>query len=154
MVALTEAGHGVKTVAQVFGVHPNYLSTLRKTAREQGSTGLVKAMGRPVKLSLAQLRQAQRWVGQGVSGQEIARRLQVSDTMISRLVGGRRRPELVQDELPDPELPDPRCRHRSRAGSGRAGPGRRAARAGRARARWRAGRGGAGGRARGVRAAG
>jgi DNA-binding transcriptional regulator YdaS (Cro superfamily) len=108
MVALTEAGHAVKTVAQVFGVHPNYLSTLRKTAREQGSNGLVKVMGRPVKLSPAQLRQAQRWAGQGVTGQEIARRLQVSDTMISRLVGGRRRmPEPVQDELPEPVIAEP-----------------------------------------------
>ena len=50
MVALTEAGHPVKTVATVFGVHPNYLSTLRKTAREQGSGGLVKAMGHSKKL--------------------------------------------------------------------------------------------------------
>jgi hypothetical protein len=107
MVALTEAGHAVKTVAQVFGVHPNYLSTLRTTAREQGSTGLVKAMGRPVKLSAAQLRQARGWAEQGVTGQEIARRLQVSDTMISRLVGaGRRVPEPVQDPLPDTEQPD------------------------------------------------
>jgi hypothetical protein len=53
MVALTEAGHAVKAVAQVFGVHPNYLSTLRKTAREQGSNGLVKARGRPAKLTPA-----------------------------------------------------------------------------------------------------
>jgi transposase len=112
MVALTEAGHAVKAVAGVFGVHPNYLSTLRKTAREQGSNGLVKAMGRPVKLTPAQLAQARRWAEQGVTGQEIARRLQVSDTMISRLVGaGRRTPEAVQDELPDarpvvPEQPD------------------------------------------------
>ena len=37
-----------------------------------------------------------------MSGQEIARRLEVSDTMISRLVGaGRRMPEPVQGELPD-----------------------------------------------------
>jgi hypothetical protein len=107
MVALTEAGHAVKAVAQVFGVHPNYLSTLRKTAREQGSGGLVKARGRPVKLSAAQLAQAHRWAEQGVSGQEIARRLEVSDTMISRLVGASRRtPEPVQGELPDPD-PDP-----------------------------------------------
>jgi hypothetical protein len=36
-----------------------------------------------------------------VTGQEIARRLQVSDSMISRLVGvGRRMPDPVQDELP------------------------------------------------------
>ncbi|PZS25133.1 MAG: hypothetical protein DLM61_20540 [Pseudonocardiales bacterium] len=106
MVALTEAGHAVKSVAEVFGVHPNYLSTLRKTAREQGSNGLVKVMGRPVKLTSAQLAQAYRWAEQGVTGQEIARRLQVSDTMISRLVGGRRMPEPVQDELLDVEQSD------------------------------------------------
>src|SRR5512133_154710 len=108
MIALTEAGHPVKTVAAVFGVHPNYLSTLRKTAREQGSGGLVKAMGRPVKLSAAQLARARRWAEQGMTGQEIAGRLDVSGTMISRLVSAdRHRPEPVQDELPDPELLDP-----------------------------------------------
>ena len=106
MVALTQAGHEVKTVAQVFGVHPNYLSMLRKTARERGSAGLVKTIGRPAKLTPAQLGQAHQWAEQGVTGQEIARRLQVSDTMISRLVNGRRMPAPVQDELPDIELPD------------------------------------------------
>ncbi|MGH3565861.1 MAG: hypothetical protein ACRDRH_07470 [Pseudonocardia sp.] len=55
MVALTQAGHEVKMVAQVFGVHPNYLSMLRKTARERGSAGLVKTIGRPAKLTPAQL---------------------------------------------------------------------------------------------------
>jgi len=106
MVALTQAGHAVKTVAQMFGVHPNYLSTLRKTARDQGSAGLVKAQGRPVKLSAAQLAQAKRWAADGVSGQDIAQRLQVSGSMISRLMGaGRRAPEPVQDELPDPADP-------------------------------------------------
>jgi hypothetical protein len=73
MVALTEAGHAVKLVAEVFGVHPNYLSTLRKTAREQGSNGLVKVMGRPPKLTPAQLAQAHRWAVQGVTGQQITR---------------------------------------------------------------------------------
>ncbi len=102
MVALTRAGHPVKTVAQVFEVHPNYLSMLRTTAREQGSNGLVKTMGRPAKLSAAQLAQARRWATEGVSGQEIARRLQVSGSMISRLLGAGRQPsEPVQDELPE-----------------------------------------------------
>ena len=102
MVALTQAGQSVKAVAQAFEVHPNYLSTLRKTAREQGSAGLVKVQGRPVKLTGAQREQARRWSEQGVSGQEIARRLQVSDSLISRLVGaGRWAPEPVQDEFPD-----------------------------------------------------
>jgi DNA-binding CsgD family transcriptional regulator len=101
MVALTQAGQSVKAVAQAFEVHPNYLSTLRMTAREQGSAGLVKVQGRPVKLTGAQREQVRRWSEQGVSGQEIARRLQVSDSMISRLVGaGRRMPEPVQDEFP------------------------------------------------------
>ena len=92
---------------QAFEVHPNYLSTLRKTAREQGSIGLVKVQGRPVKLTPAQREQVRRWSEQGVTGQEIARRLQVSDSMISRLVGvGRRTPDPVQDELPDRDTAD------------------------------------------------
>ena len=107
MVALTQAGQSVKAVAQAFEVHPNYLSTLRKTAREQGSAGLVKVQGRPVKLTAAQREQVRRWSEQGVTGQEIARRLQVSDSMISRLVGaGRRMPEPVQDEFPDTDIAD------------------------------------------------
>ena len=61
-------------------MHPNYLSTLRKTAREEGSAGLVKVQGRPVKLTGAQREQAREWAEQGVTGQEIARRLQVSDS--------------------------------------------------------------------------
>ena len=107
MVSLTQARYPVKAVAAVFGVHPNYLSTLRKTARDQGSAGLVKTMGRPATLSVAQVGQARRWAQEGVTGQEIARRLGVSDTMISRLVGAARRvPEPVCDELayPEPEV--------------------------------------------------
>src|SRR5512133_2090557 len=108
MVALTQAGQSVKAVAQAFEVHPNYLSTLRKTAREEGSAGLVKAQGRPVKLTPAQREQVRRWSEQGVTGQEIARRLQVSDSMISRLVGaGPRMPGSVQDEFPGTDVDDP-----------------------------------------------
>jgi DNA-binding CsgD family transcriptional regulator len=108
MVALTQAGQSVKAVAQAFEVHPNYLSTLRKTAREEGSAGLVKAQGRPVKLTPAQREQVRRWSGQGVTGQEIARRLQVSDSMISRLVdAGPRMPGSVQDEFPGTDVDDP-----------------------------------------------
>ncbi len=125
MVALTQAGQSVKAVAQAFEVHPNYLSTLRMTAREQGSAGLVKVQGRPVKLTGAQRQQVRRWSEQGVSGQEIARRLQVSDSMISRLVGaGRRVPEPVQDEFPaDTDLADTDLADTDLAGPGVAGPG-------------------------------
>jgi hypothetical protein len=108
MVALTQAGRPVKDVAAAFDVHPNYLSTLRKTARVDGSVGLVKVQGRPVKLTEGQREQALRWSGQGVTGQEIARRLQVSDSMISRLVvAGRGTPDPVQDELPGIDPADP-----------------------------------------------
>jgi transposase len=133
MVALTQAGQSVKAVAQAFEVHPNYLSTLRMTAREQGSAGLVKVQGRPVKLTGAQREQVRRWSEQGVSGQEIARRLQVSDSLISRLVGaGRRMPEPVQDEFPadtgdtdlaGPDLAGPDLAGPDLAGPGVAGPG-------------------------------
>jgi hypothetical protein len=51
------AGQSVKAVTAAFGVHPNYLSTLRKTAHEKGSTGLVKVQGLPVKLTGAQREQ-------------------------------------------------------------------------------------------------
>src|SRR5512133_3636032 len=108
MVALTQAGQPVKAVAAAFEVHPNYLSTLRTTAREEGSAGLVKAQGRPVKLPPAQREQVRRWSEQGVTGQEIARRLQVSDSMISRLVGaGPRMPGSVQVEFPGTDVADP-----------------------------------------------
>lgn len=113
MVSLTQARYPVKTVAGVFGVHPNYLSMLRKTAREQGSAGLVKVMGRPATLNPAQLVQARSWADQGVSGQEIAGRLGVSDTMISRLVGTHQCPpapvqgELVIAEGAEPEQAEP-----------------------------------------------
>ena len=143
MVALTQAGQSVKAVAQAFEVHPNYLSTLRKTAREEGSAGLVKAQGRPVKLTPAQREQVRRWSEQGVTGQEIARRLQVSDSMISRLVGaGPRMPGSVQDEFPGTDwfhndLTFISERRRSRVARGRTG---RTGRTGR-RARQRAGRG-------------
>ncbi|MGH3856071.1 MAG: hypothetical protein ACRDR6_21795 [Pseudonocardiaceae bacterium] len=59
-----------------------------------------------MRLTPAQVARARRWAERGVSGQEIARRLRVSDIMISRLVGGRRMPEPVRDELPDIDLPD------------------------------------------------
>ena len=128
MVALTQAGQSVKAVAQAFEVHPNYLSSLRKTAREEGSAGLVKVQGRPVKLTGAQREQAREWAEQGVTGQEIARRLQVSDSLISRLVGaGRWAPEPVQDEFPDDtdtdDTDDTDTDDTDVAGPGVAGPG-------------------------------
>ena len=66
---------------------------LRTTAREESTTGLVKTRAPG---DATQLEQARRWAEQGVRGQEIARRPDVSDTMISRLVGAhRRRPTLT-----------------------------------------------------------
>lgn len=53
MVSLTQARYPVTVVAAVFGVHPNYLSMLRATARREGSAGLVKTLGRPATLSPA-----------------------------------------------------------------------------------------------------
>jgi len=109
LIRAGQARHPVKTVATVFGVTPTYVSMLRSTAREQGSTGLVKTMGRPATLSAAQLAQARSWSQEGVSGQEIARRLGVSDTMISRLVGaGRATPAPAQGALIDHEDTNPR----------------------------------------------
>lgn len=125
MVSLTQARYPVKVVAAVFGVHPNYLSMLRATARHEGSAGLVKTMGRPARLSPAQVAAAREWARHGVSGQEIARRLGVSDTMISRLIGTiRSTPEPVQDELayPEPEA-GPEVEQEPEVGDSGAGAG-------------------------------
>ena len=121
VVALTDAGYRVNTVAQVFGLTATYVSMLRGRARRAGSSALVPAMGRPVKLSAGQVGQARRWAGEGVTNEEIARRLGVHNSTVSRLINrrGRLAPSAIQPDLDtvDPDTdpdPDP-TRHRRRA---------------------------------------
>jgi transposase len=101
VVALTDAGYRVNTVAQVFGLTATYVSMLRGRARRAGSSALVPAMGRPVKLSAGQVGQARRWAGEGVTNEEIARRLGVHNSTVSRLINrrGRLAPSAIQPDL-------------------------------------------------------
>jgi hypothetical protein len=88
MVALAEAGMAGKEVAALFGLSADYFSTLRVGARRRGSAGLVRPMGRPPKLSGADVAKARRWSAEGVAGTDIARRLGVSGATVSRALAG------------------------------------------------------------------
>lgn len=88
MVALAEAGMAGNEVAALFGLSADYFSTLRVAARRGGSAKLVRPMGRPPKLSGADMTKARRWSAEGMTGTEIARRLGVSGATVSRALAG------------------------------------------------------------------
>ncbi len=106
MVALAEAGVAGTEVAALFGLSADYFSKLRVRARRRGSAELVRPMGRPPKLTGADVAKARRWAGEGVSGREIARRLGVSDATVSRALAGagvalELVPAPVDDDIPE-----------------------------------------------------
>jgi transposase len=84
VVTLTGMGFPVGQVAAVMGLTPGYVSTLRGRARDHGSAGLVREMGRPNKLTSRQIAQARRWREENVSDVVIGQRLGVADTTIAR----------------------------------------------------------------------
>lgn len=88
MVALAEAGMPGTDVAALFGLSADYFSTLRVAARRGGSAKLVRPMGRPPKLSGADVAKARRWSAEGMTGTDIARRLGVSGATVSRALAG------------------------------------------------------------------
>src|ERR1017187_4790766 len=75
-----------KTVAAAFGLQPSQVSRIRTRYRQHGAKGLVHQMGRPPLLSLARLRQARTWAGQGLTHAEIGRKLGVSWSRITELI--------------------------------------------------------------------
>src|SRR5664280_3127620 len=93
-------------VAALMGLTPGYISTLKGRARDHGSAGLVREMGRPTKLTGRQIAQAWRWRGEKVSDVVIGARLGVADTTVARAL--RERPCLLYTS------PSPRDRTRSR----------------------------------------
>ncbi|MGI8808421.1 MAG: helix-turn-helix domain-containing protein [Acidimicrobiales bacterium] len=88
MVAIGEAGVAGTEVAAAFGLSADHFSKLRVRVRRLGSAELVRPMGRPPKLTGADMTKARRWAGEGVTGTEIARRLGVSDATVSRALAG------------------------------------------------------------------
>ncbi len=99
IVALTDAKAPVKDVATAFGLTATYVSILRSRARAQGSSGLVRRLGRPPKLSARQVTQAREWATQGRSQQAIADQFGVARSVISELLA-RLGPAPVQPHLP------------------------------------------------------
>ncbi|MGH4020361.1 MAG: hypothetical protein ACRDT0_14230 [Pseudonocardiaceae bacterium] len=64
VVTLTATlGFSGRRVAEVMGLTPEYVSMLRGRARRRGSAGLVRARGRPAKLSDADIARAAAWRG-------------------------------------------------------------------------------------------
>ena len=84
VVTLTGMRFPGLAVAALMGLTPGYVSTLRGRARDHGSAGLVREMGRPNKLTGGQIAQAWRWRAEKVSDVVIGRRLGVADTTVAR----------------------------------------------------------------------
>ena len=106
-----QLGFGGRAVAQVMGLTENYVATLHNRALREGTSGLVRAQGRPRKLAAGAWEKAAQWRAEGVSDSEIARRLGVAQSTVFR----RSAPAAVQEQLPfsgpGPE-PGPRYRYR------------------------------------------
>jgi hypothetical protein len=84
VVTLTGMRFPGHRVATLMGLTPGYVSTLKGRARDHGSAGLVREMGRPTKLTGGQIAQAWRWRADMVSDVVIGRRLAVADTTVAR----------------------------------------------------------------------
>jgi transposase len=114
---LRSLGAPGQTVAAAFGLSESYVATLHQRALNDGSGGLVRASGRPSKLTEAQLNDAIAWRDQGLSNVEIGRRLGVHNSTISRALASRARTE-VQPSWQDVELDLPASGPAVGAGAG------------------------------------
>jgi transposase len=105
-----QLGFGGQAVAAVFGLTENYVATLHNRALREGLPGIVRDSGRPRKLSERDWARARQWRAAGASEEEIAARLGVNQSTVSRHLAGTG----VQQQLPAPEP--------EAAGPGRAEP--------------------------------
>ncbi|MGH2842251.1 MAG: putative transposase [Solirubrobacteraceae bacterium] len=100
IVSLTDAGFACNDVARVFNITPGHVSRLRRHVKDRGTAGLVAVMGRPRKLDDRARERACVLSDEGATGREIARRLGVCESAISRLLSHRpKRVETVQERL-------------------------------------------------------
>jgi hypothetical protein len=83
VVTLTGMRFPGLAVAALMGLTPGYISTLNGRARDHGSAGLVREMGRPTKLTGRQIAQAGRRRAEKVSAVVIGARLGVADTTVA-----------------------------------------------------------------------
>jgi len=83
LVAITNAGIPVKDVAKTFGLTDIYVSEIRGRARDEGSVGLVKVVGRPAKLSTRQALTIRKLSDAGMSQSALAKKYKVSRPVIA-----------------------------------------------------------------------
>jgi hypothetical protein len=98
IVSLTRAGFSCNEVARVFGIHAAHVSRLRRKANEGGVAALLTEPGRRRKLDARGIARVYEMHDQGIAGCEIAEKLGVSGSVISRLL--RSRPVREADRLP------------------------------------------------------
>jgi hypothetical protein len=104
VAALRSLGVPGQTVASAFGLSEQYVATLHQRAGREGSAGLVRASGRPSKLTEGQLADAMAWHDQGVSNVDIGRRLGVHNSTISRALAARKSAAPTEATWRDAEL--------------------------------------------------
>jgi hypothetical protein len=96
VAVLRQLGFGGQAVAAVMGLTENYVATLHNRALREGLPGIVRDSGRPRKLAEAAWARARRWRAAGASDTEIAARLGVDRSTVSRRLAGTG----VQEQLP------------------------------------------------------
>ena len=96
VAVLRQLGFAGRTVAAAMGLTENYVATLHNRALREGTPGLVRERRRPGKLAARGWERAARWRAEGASGSEIARRLRVAQSTVSRRLG----PAAAQEQLP------------------------------------------------------
>ncbi len=93
IVALSDAGVRGVELAELFGIRPEWVSRLRREAREHSSAGLLPPMGRPRKLDAEGVAKVYRLADEDASGVQIAKQIGVSEATISRVLSRRPRPK-------------------------------------------------------------
>jgi hypothetical protein len=83
MIMLTQMGFGVGQVAEAFELKPGTVSHLRTAFGRGGSAALVKTSGRPAALTGQVVAEVRQWLAAGVSQQQAADRLGVTQSAIS-----------------------------------------------------------------------
>ena len=104
IVSLTRAGFSCNEVGRVFGMRPEHVSRLRRKANEGGSAALATAPGRRRMLDARGIARVYELHDQDVAGSEVAKKLGVSASVISRLLASR--PAREADCLPFAEASD------------------------------------------------
>jgi Transposase DDE domain len=112
VAVLRQLGFGGRAVAAVMGLTENYVATLHNRALREGLPGIVRDSGRPRKLAESAWARARRWRAAGASDTEIAARLGVDRSTVSRRLAGTG----VQERLPAPSGSWPRARDAAAAG--------------------------------------